>query len=106
MAGACRANAGKHHRWLIPASAPSDLPVLRKVPSRVSPPRSNTIDRPWHCDQLPLPGATRTIGVMDHGIDGSTLVGVPLFVGLDAAARDEAAAASRLTRLGAGETLF
>ena len=43
---------------------------------------------------------------MDHSVDGSRLAGVPLFGGLDAEARNEAAATSRLTRLGAGETLF
>jgi CRP-like cAMP-binding protein len=43
---------------------------------------------------------------MDHAVDGSTLVGVPLFAGLDTAAQNEVAAASRLTRIRAGETLF
>jgi len=43
---------------------------------------------------------------MEHAVDGSMLAGAPLFVGLDAAARDEIARASRLVRLRAGETLF
>lgn len=43
---------------------------------------------------------------MDYAIDGSMLAGAPLFVGLDAAARDEIAMASRLVRLRAGEAMF
>ncbi len=44
--------------------------------------------------------------VMVRAIDGSMLASAPLFVGLDAAARDEVAAASHLVQLSAGETLF
>lgn len=43
---------------------------------------------------------------MDRAVDGSMLARAPLFAGLDAAARSEVAAASRLVRLRAGETLF
>lgn len=55
-----------------------------------------------------MPPSARALnnGSMEHVVDGSMLVGAPLFVGLDAAARGEVAAASRLVRLPAGETLF
>ncbi len=43
---------------------------------------------------------------MDRAVDSSVLAGVPLFKGLDAAARNEVAAAAHLVRLRTGETLF
>ena len=43
---------------------------------------------------------------MDHVVDGSMLAGARLFAGLDAAVRDEVAAASHRVRLRAGETMF
>jgi CRP-like cAMP-binding protein len=55
---------------------------------------------------LPLLADTRNNAAMGYVADGSMLAGSPLFAGLDAAAREDVAAASHLVRLQAGETLF
>lgn len=55
---------------------------------------------------MPRLADVRNNAAMGYVADGSMLAGSPLFAGLDAAAREDVAAASHLVRLQASETLF
>lgn len=55
---------------------------------------------------MPRLADVRNNAAMGYVADGSMLAGLPLFAGLDAAAREDVAAASHLVRLQASETLF